>query len=152
VFVPDATEPETWPTAAPPTPPRPTPVPNAASWARWWGPEVGDGPWQYCPTLGCAVVFHLDVATVTEGELRSRVGAKAVAAAEPVCFCFGHTRSDLADDLARHDGATTIKPAIKAAVADGLCACEHLNPDGSCCLAAVHRTMKAIQSETVAVR
>jgi len=127
------------------------PVVGAAP-VRTHRPEVGDGPWQYCPTLGCAVVFHLDVATVTEGELRSRVGAKAVAAAEPVCFCFGHTRSDLADDLARHDGATTIKPAIKAAVADGLCACEHLNPDGSCCLAAVHRTMKAIQSETVAVR
>lgn len=113
-------------------------------------PDAEPGAWQYCATAGCPVVFHLDTTTVTEDGLRNKVGNKATAAAEPVCFCFGHTRSDLADDLARNDGTGTIKPAIKAAVADGLCACEHLNPDGPCCLAAVRRTIKAIQSETVA--
>lgn len=115
-------------------------------------PDAEEGRWQHCPTVGCSVVFHLDAATVDEDQVRTRVGAKAVAAPEPVCFCFGHTRDDLARDIARHDGVSTIKPAIKAAVADGLCACEHLNPQGSCCLGAVHRAIVAVRSETVAVR
>jgi hypothetical protein len=114
--------------------------------------DAADGPWQYCPTEGCDVVFHLDGSTVTDRGLRTRVGNKAVDAPEPVCFCFGHTRTDLADDLTRHDGASTIKTAIAVAVAGASCACEHLNPQGSCCLAAVHRTLTAIRSGTVPIR
>lgn len=103
-----------------------------------------DGAWRHYPTPGCAVVFHLHGDIVTEGQARTRVGSKAMTAPEPVCFCFGHTAADLADDLVTNQGASTIKAAIKAEVARGSCACEHLNPDGSCCLGAVGRTLKSI--------
>lgn len=107
-------------------------------------PAAADGPWRYCATAGCPVAFHLDGATVAEAELVARVGAKAPTRPEPVCFCFAHTRDALAADLAAHGGTSTIKAAIKDAVAGGLCACQHLNPDGSCCLPAVQRALKAM--------
>ena len=49
---------------------------------------VEPGAWQHCATADCAVVFHLDEATVTVAEVRTRVGHKAAGAPEPVCFCF----------------------------------------------------------------
>lgn len=107
--------------------------------------DATEGAWQHCATETCEVVFHLDGQTIGDDEVATRVGNKALVAAEPVCFCFGHTRDDLASDLAAN-GTSTIKASIKAAVADGVCACEHLNPDGSCCLAAVHRALKNIAS------
>jgi hypothetical protein len=86
------------------------------------------------------VGFHLHGDIVTEGQVRTRVGSKAMTAPGSVCFCFGHTAADLADDLVANQGASN----IKAEVARGSCACEHLNPDGSCCLGAVGRTLKSI--------
>ncbi len=106
-----------------------------------------DGAWQHCATVDCPVVFHLNGETVTSRDVVARVGAKAIAKPEPVCFCFAHTREAIAVDLVEHDDISTIKDSIKVAVAAGLCACEHLNPDGSCCLAAVHRTIKSIRAD-----
>lgn len=109
-------------------------------------PGATPGPWQHCDTVGCPVVFHLDGATVTDDQAIARVGAKAPAAREPVCFCFAHTRDDLQADLSANGGTSAIKETITAAVADGLCACEHLNPDRSCCLPSVHRTIRSIHT------
>jgi hypothetical protein len=92
------------------------------------------------------VVFHLDGATVTDDQVIARVGAKAPAAREPVCFCFAHTRDDLQADLSANGGTSAIKETITAAVANGLCACEHLKPVGSCCLPSVHRTIRSIHT------
>lgn len=114
------------------------PVRTHQAWAA-------DGAWCHCPTSGCGVVFHLDGDIVTESQVRSRVGRKAITAPEPVCFCFGHTAADLAEDLATNQGTSTINAAIKAEVARGSCACEHLNPDGSCCLGAVGRILKSVR-------
>ncbi|WCO68044.1 hypothetical protein PO878_04810 [Iamia majanohamensis] len=97
-------------------------------------------------------MFHLEGATVTDRQVIARVGAKAAAAPEPVCFCFAHTRDDLEIDLSRHGGTSAIKATLAIAVADGLCACEHLNPHGSCCLPSVHRTIRSIQDEPSPVR
>lgn len=36
------------------------------------GPVVGAGrPWQYCPSVGCDVVFHLDDTTIAAKGLRT---------------------------------------------------------------------------------
>lgn len=115
-------------------------------------PDASPGPWQHCDTVGCRVVFHLEGATVTDRHVIARVGAKAAAAPEPVCFCFAHTRDDLEIDLSRHGGTSAIKATIATSVADGLCACEHLNPQGSCCLPSVHRAIRSIQDEPSPVR
>ena len=37
--------------------------------------------------------------------------------------------------LQRRSGV--LNESVKTAVADGLCACEHLNPTGKCCLPAI---------------
>ncbi|NOX28868.1 MAG: hypothetical protein GXP35_02270 [Actinobacteria bacterium] len=106
--------------------------------------DVDGGNWQHCSTLGCPVVYYLDTDVVTADHVRTQVGHKALDKPTPVCFCFSHTRDDLATDLAASAGVSSIKLAIKAAVADGFCACEHLNPTKKCCLADVHRTLKSI--------
>lgn len=104
-------------------------------------PDAADGAWQHCATPGCAVVYYLDATTVDVDSVITRVGSKAADQPTPVCFCFAHTTEDLLADAAAHDGVSTIKAEIKEAVADGRCACEHLNPSTRCCLADVHRTL-----------
>lgn len=107
-------------------------------------PDAADDNWQNCATKDCPVVYYLGTDTVTAGQLRTQVAHKALDKPTPVCFCFSHTPDDLAADLAANDGVSIIKAHIKTAVADGFCACEHLNPSGQCCLADIHRTLKKI--------
>jgi len=113
--------------------------------------DIAGGSWQHCATLECPVVYYLEADTVTAANVRTQVGHKALDKPVPVCFCFSHTRDDLATDLASNDGVSSIKLGIKAAVAEGFCACEHLNPSQECCLADVHRTLKSISSAEAAV-
>jgi hypothetical protein len=105
-------------------------------------PDAVDGAWQYCPRAGCRVVYFLGEATVDAGAVITQVGSKAPDRPTPVCFCFAHTADDLIADAAAHDGVSMFKAEIKQAVADGHCACEHLNPSTKCCLADIHRTLK----------
>ncbi len=108
--------------------------------------SAGAGAWRYCANLACDAVFFLDTDVVDESEVIAQVGCKAVSRPTPVCFCFAHTNADIRLDVEAHDGTSTIKTAVKAAVAEGLCACGHLNPSGQCCLPDVHRAVKAAQS------
>ncbi|MFV2038668.1 MAG: hypothetical protein ACC660_00325 [Acidimicrobiales bacterium] len=105
-----------------------------------------EGDWQHCSTVNCPVVYYLRDDVVTADALRTQVALKGLDKPTPVCFCFSHTPDDLAADLAANDGVSTIKAAIKSAVAEGFCACEHLNPSRKCCLADVHRAIKTITS------
>ena len=92
-------------------------------------------------------MFFLGDDVVDDHEVICQVGAKALAKPTPVCFCFAHTAEDIRIDVATHDGSSIIKAEVKAAVADGLCACEHLNPSGVCCLPAIHRAVTAARQE-----
>ena len=103
------------------------------------------GPWRYCFDLVCPVVFFLHSDVVNVHDVIAQVGEKAQDKPVPVCFCFAHTRSDISSDVEAHAGTSAIKASVKAAVADGLCACEHLNPSGECCLPAVHRAVQQSQ-------
>lgn len=78
-----------------------------------------------------------------ENEVITKVGFKASAKSTPVCYCFAHTVDSLARDL-EVNGTSIAKTDIKAAVAEGFCACEHLNPSGTCCLPDIHRVLKDI--------
>lgn len=112
--------------------------------------DAADGPWQHCPTPGCPVVYHLDDHRITDHELIAQVGHKALDRPRPVCFCFAHTAEDVVSDHRAHDGVSTIKAEVKAAVAQGFCACEHLNPGGRCCLPDIHRALRAGLAEEAA--
>ncbi|MEZ5375169.1 MAG: hypothetical protein R2733_01570 [Acidimicrobiales bacterium] len=103
--------------------------------------EAVDGDWQHCANEQCPVIYHLGEGIVDADSVVTQVGLKATDQPTPVCFCFAHTAAALGRDLAEHDGVSVIKAEIKTAVADSLCACEHLNPSGDCCLADVHRTL-----------
>lgn len=105
-------------------------------------PDAAEGPWQHCPIPACPVVYYLDTVTVDTDAVITQVAHKATDRPTPVCFCFAHTADDIIADAAAHHGASTIKAEIKQAVADGHCACEHLNPSTQCCLADIHRTLK----------
>ena len=111
-------------------------------------PDASDGDWQHCANRRCEVIFHLGTDTVVKDSVRTQVGSKATDSQTPVCFCFAHTADDLAEDLAANDGVSEIKTSVKAAVANGLCACEHLNPSGKCCLGDVHRTLDGFARPT----
>lgn len=106
-------------------------------------PGAADGAWQHCQTPACRVVYYLDETTIDADAVITQVAHKATHRPVPVCFCFAHTADDLIADAAAHRGHSTIKAAIKQAVADGHCACEHLNPSTKCCLADIHRTLRA---------
>ena len=112
--------------------------------------DAGDCDWQHCANRQCEVVYHLNEVTVDGDSVITQVGLKGADKAKPVCFCFGYTAEAIGEDLAEHDGVSRIKLEIKAAVADGLCACEHLNPSGNCCLADVHRTIKDLTQSSPA--
>jgi hypothetical protein len=108
-----------------------------------------DGTWQHCATPECPVVFYLDTDIVDADSVVTQVGAKATGRPTPVCFCFAHTADEIVADAAAHGGVSTIKAEIKQAVAGGHCACEHLNPSTTCCLADIHRTLKVATASKV---
>lgn len=64
---------------------------------------------------------------------------------EPVCFWFAHTADTIQHDLDEHT-VSSIYASVKAAVADGECACQTLNPTGLCCLPAIHRLYAGLRS------
>lgn len=110
-------------------------------------PEADAGPWRYCPFESCPVAFHLGATTVTGDALVAQVGSKGSNKVVPVCFCFAHTAIDIARDLDAHHATSTIKASVRAAVADGTCACAYLNPTGTCCLPSIRSTITAHQAE-----
>ena len=110
-------------------------------------PDAIDAPWYFCANASCPVVFFLKRAIIDTDHVVSQVGRKAGSKPIPVCFCFSHTAAAITADLAEH-GRSTIKESVKAAVAGGLCACEHLNPAGTCCLPAIRRVIKTGDGST----
>lgn len=48
---------------------------------------------------------------------------------ETICFCFGHTKKDIADDLKRN-GKSLILEKIVSEKARGGCSCSLKNPKG----------------------
>ncbi|RLE19045.1 MAG: hypothetical protein DRJ50_12555 [Actinobacteria bacterium] len=113
-------------------------------------PNAQDGAWQYCANTECDVIYYLDADIVDTDNVITQVCDKATDKPTPACFCFAHTPDEIQADFIEHDGVSTIKAEVKAAVADGLCSCEHLNLSGKCCLADIHRTIKSIaQTATV---
>ena len=104
--------------------------------------DAMEGSWQYCSETECEAVYYLNDDVVDGSEVITQVGHKAIAKPQPICFCFSHTTDAIAADVAANNGVSTIATAIKTAVANGFCACEHLNPSGNCCLVDIRRTLK----------
>jgi Zinc binding domain len=95
----------------------------------------------FCDSSECEVVyFPLDTQAplFRRGDLMVRVGSKETADPIPVCYCFGFTREDIENEIAK-TGRSTVADRIKTEVNAGNCACEVKNPSGKCCLGEVTR-------------
>jgi len=100
--------------------------------------------YRYCSTPGCPIVYYGDDGIVLQqSNVRVPVNAKDAGPDVPLCYCFGHTRRSIADEIAA-TGKSTAFAAITREIKAGQCACEVKNPSGRCCLGDVRAYEKEI--------
>lgn len=105
---------------------------------------------RFCRSADCAVVyFHPDGDRLRKPDVRVRVGLKETEDPVPICYCFGFTEAMVAEEI-RDTGRCSVPARIAAEVKAGHCACEIRNPQGSCCLGAVHAAVKRATEVVVA--
>jgi hypothetical protein len=97
--------------------------------------------YHFCRVADCPVVYFNGIDVFTQGELTVRVYQKETSDPLPVCYCFGFTREQIFDEVAR-TGKSTAVQEITQYVKDEKCACELRNPQGSCCLGNVGQVVK----------
>ena len=82
----------------------------------------------FCDDPDCDVVyFGQDESIITTSQLRTEVGAKQRSDTAMVCYCFGVSFSEAAQN-------GRVKQFVMAETKSGTCACEVRNPSGKCCL------------------
>lgn len=97
----------------------------------------------FCRTPTCSALYFAEDGRVADkADARVRVGLKETQGPRPLCYCFGFSYGDVADEVARTGGECSIPERITAEVRAGRCECEQRNPAGSCCLGDVHRALK----------
>lgn len=111
-----------------------------------WAVEAPDGPWRFCDTPGCSLVYFGPEGSYRKEQLRVRVGLKEAEAPRPLCYCFGHSLESLRAQW-RATGRLDAVAEIRAAVKEGRCHCDVENPSGACCLADVLKAAQILQRE-----
>ncbi len=96
--------------------------------------------YRFCPDTTCSVVYFSPTSTYGQADVKVPVFQKDERGTTPVCYCFGHTRADL-EQAHREGQADAIPSSIQAHIRAGRCGCELNNPQGSCCLGNVNRTL-----------
>jgi hypothetical protein len=99
----------------------------------------------FCPDPECPVVYFGLSQTYRREDLKVTVFQKDSGADVPVCYCFAHTRQDL-EQATRSGTAAHIPHSIRDHIQAGRCGCEVNNPQGSCCLGNVTKTLKHLES------
>lgn len=105
--------------------------------------QVGAGPYFFCKTPTCPVVFFSQdgAQTFTTDQVRERVYQKEPDSdSVPICYCFRHTAGEVRSAA---QGPLAILDDINAGIAADQCACDIRNPQGSCCLGNVRSLIKA---------
>lgn len=109
--------------------------------------EPGEA-YRFCPGASCDVTYFSPSRTYGQREVKVPVFQKNLDGNVPVCSCFGHTRADL--ERATRDGhADAIPQSIQGHIQAGRCGCELNNPQGSCCLGNVNRTLVTLREARV---
>ena len=98
--------------------------------------------WRICTSAQCEVVYFRDAETVPMQATLAVPFHKSDAPDRLVCFCFGHTVSEVQAEVREH-GTSSIQESIKAACKEGRDDCERKNPQGRCCLGNVGAVVKA---------
>ncbi|MCA1979001.1 MAG: hypothetical protein LDL19_07145 [Thiobacillus sp.] len=95
---------------------------------RPWAWQASASRYYYCDDPACEIAyFGDDGSLIPQTLLRTRIGAKDASGDAVLCYCFGVSRADYADDPATRD-------FVIAQTRAGACACETRNPSGRCCL------------------
>ncbi len=82
----------------------------------------------FCGNPNCDIVYFDDKNTIIKQfELRTQVGIKDQSGNSLICYCFGVTKNEAIKDPA-------IKEFVIKQTKDKVCACDHFNPSGKCCL------------------
>lgn len=108
--------------------------------------------YRYCGTPSCPVVYYGgDGVVLHQSEVRVPVNAKDAGPDVPLCYCFGHTRRSIAEEIAAH-GRSTTSAVIAREIKAGHCACEVKNPSGRCCLGDVRSYERETAPERTGAR
>ncbi len=107
-------------------------------------PLLAHRTYRYCATEACPVVYYGFGGVALERQhVRVPVNAKDTGADVPLCYCFGHTRRSIAEEIAI-TGRSTAFATITREIKTGNCACEVKNPSGRCCLGDVRAYEKHV--------
>ena len=101
--------------------------------------------YHFCATPTCtAVYFAGDAESVYDkDDLEVRVGLKESDDPIPLCYCFGHTRASVREEIER-TGKSSAPASITAHIQAGRCGCDVNNPSGACCLGEVNKAVKEL--------
>ncbi len=107
--------------------------------------EVGTA-YLFCACPACPVVYFAaeGVSVYRKQELQVRVGLKETEEPVPLCYCFGHTRGSVREEIER-TGSSRAPASITAHIKAGRCGCDVNNPSGACCLGEVNKAVKAVK-------
>jgi len=92
----------------------------------------------------CNVVyFSKNNHTYHKPDLKVRVGIKETEDPIPLCYCFGWDRARVQREIIETGKSTAIESITKEVKA-GNCFCEKSNPQGTCCLGNMSKTIQQI--------
>jgi hypothetical protein len=109
---------------------------------------VQKGGYRFCKDETCPVVYYSNESgSIFSGnDLRVRVYQKHPQDRDvPICYCFRHAVGDVFD--ATEDERAEVLADINQGIADGQCACDVRNPQGSCCLGNVRAMVKELSTK-----
>lgn len=106
--------------------------------------EVGI-PYFLCATATCSVVYFIreGASIYHKSDVEVRVGFKESDDPIPLCYCFGHTRASVREEIER-TGNSSASASITAHIKAGRCGCDVNNPSGACCLGEVNKAVKEL--------
>jgi hypothetical protein len=82
----------------------------------------------FCSTPDCHIIyFDENNTSIKQVDLRTLVGIKDPSRNSLICYCFGVTKNEAIKSPAA-------KEFIIRQTKEKVCACEHFNPSGKCCL------------------
>jgi hypothetical protein len=96
--------------------------------------------------MDCCGVDNIENSRIDD--LPITVELKATTNPIPLCYCFGFDENYIREEIAQ-TGTTTVPQRITQLIREGLCACDVLNPSGTCCLGAINRTATRLKREVV---
>ena len=107
--------------------------------------QFAPAEYRFCPSAGCNVVYFSKCGpTFSKRDVRAPVWQKEPVGRRTVCYCFGESEGDIAEEIER-TGESLAVCRVRAHIAAGRCACEVRNPKGTCCLGDVTTAVERMQ-------